>query len=573
MDTRSILKIVVVVVLLGTPSMGVAVEDMWTRKADMPTKRLGLSTSVVNGKIYAIGGGKSIEGTAFRTVEAYDPVTDTWTKEADMLTRRYFHSASVVNKKVYIIGGAIAEMVTTPIVEKYDPATSTWTRKADMPTARCFFCTSVVNGKIYAIGGRIYPGDFSVSTVEEYDPTTDTWTTKADMPTARAWHATGTVDEKIYALGGVSGSLFAASLPTVEEYDPATDTWTRKADMPTGRKGLSASVVAERIYAIGGWELSSLDPSPTVEQYDPATDTWTTKADMPIARSLHSSSMVNEKIYAVGGSVRFPPHDSISIVHEYDAGLTARQADFNGDGSVDGKDVLILAEHWGRDDPICDIAPPPFGDGLVDLQDLIALADSIGKEVNDPTLVAHWALDEAEGTVACDSAGENDGTILGVPRWQPEGGQVGGALEFDGTYFVVADAALSPADGPFSVLAWIKGGGPGQAIISQVGGVNWLMADASGLLMTELRGSSRLSKVLSSDAIITDGHWHRVGFTWDGYTRSLGVDDVPVAEDRQTGLADCYGDLNIGCGKDITPDTFWTGLIEDVRIYHRAVKP
>ncbi len=193
--------------------------------------------------------------------------------------------------------------------------------------------------------------------------------------------------------------------------------------------------------------------------------------------------------------------------------------------------------------------------------------------MNDPTLVAHWALDEAEGTVAYDSAGENDGTILGVPMWRPEGGTVGGALEFDGTYFVVTDTALNPADGPFSVLAWVKGGAPGQAIISQVGGANWLMADASGTLMTELTSAGRLATPLSSDTIITDGHWHRLGFTWDGATRSLYVDDVLVAEDTQTGLTGCSGGPHIGCGKNMTPGTFYTGLIDDVRIYSRVVSP
>jgi hypothetical protein len=29
----------------------------------------------------------------------------------------------------------------------------------------------------------------------------------------------------------------------------------------------------------------------------------------------------------------------------------------------------------------------------------------------------------------------------------------------------------------------------------------------------------------------------------------------------------------IGCGATRTPETFWSGLIDDVRIYNRAVKP
>jgi hypothetical protein len=47
-------------------------EGTWTKRADMPTPRNGPSTSVVNGKIYAIGGIDNV----FRflsTVEEYDP--------------------------------------------------------------------------------------------------------------------------------------------------------------------------------------------------------------------------------------------------------------------------------------------------------------------------------------------------------------------------------------------------------------------------------------------------------------------------------------------------------------------
>ena len=53
------------------------------------------------------------------------------------------------------------------------------------------------------------------------------------------------------------------------------------------------------------------------------------------------------------------------------------------------------------------------GDGIIDVQDLIVLADYIGKEVRDPTLLAHWKLDETEGITACDSAGRCDATVCG----------------------------------------------------------------------------------------------------------------------------------------------------------------
>ena len=135
----------------------------------MPTARSGLSTSVVNGKIYAIGGqaGKAGPGGGplLSTVEVYDPATDTWKKKADMPTARGWFSTSVVNGKIYAIGGGVGGLVFST-VEVYDPATDTWTRKADMLAPRGGLSTSVVNGKIYAIGG--WPGPAFTSN-EEYD--------------------------------------------------------------------------------------------------------------------------------------------------------------------------------------------------------------------------------------------------------------------------------------------------------------------------------------------------------------------------------------------------------------------
>ena len=133
---------------------------------------------------------------------------------------------------------------------------------------------------------------------------------------------------------------------------------------------------------------------------------------------------------------------------------------------------------------------------------------------------------------------------------------------------------MNPADGPFSVFAWISGGSPGQAIVSQQLAADWLLADpVNGALMTGLHSGGRFGKALSSEAVITDGDWHRVGFAWDGVTRQLYVDDILVAEEADICLAASDGGLFIGCGKDMTPGTFWAGLIDDVRIYNRAVKP
>ena len=282
----------------------------WTEKADMPTGRMHLCASAVNGKIYAIGGGHMVGEfeQALSAVEEYDPATDKWEKRADMRKVAYYLSSSVVDGKIYAIGGGGPGDC---VVEEYDPAKDKWTKKADMPTRRGDLSISAVNGKIYAMGG--WDGNEIVSTVEEYDPAVDLWTEikKADMLTPRGGFSTSVVNGKIYAIGGSTGKMYASA---VEEYDPVTDTWTRKANIPTTRTGLSTSVVNGKIYAIGGWGWGGTD-LPSVEEYDPATDKWTRKANMPTARGVLATSMMNGKIYAIGG-YRNELH--LSAVEEYD---------------------------------------------------------------------------------------------------------------------------------------------------------------------------------------------------------------------------------------------------------------
>ncbi len=577
MKTKITLVLVVLVTAIVLTSAASARAATWTQKADMPTARWHLSTSVVDGKIYAIGG---VGGS--NKVEEYDPATDTWTEKADMPTGRVFLATSLVDGKIYAIGGETFWRGTQlATVEEYDPATDTWTQKADMPTARAALATSVVDGKIYAIGGhRGLPGQpgLQVSTVEKYDPATNTWTKKADIPTARTFLSTCVVNGKIYAIGGIPGDAWPA-FSTVEEYDPVTDTWTKKADMPAPRS-LKTSVVDGIIYAFGGGARRGGVPLPSLFQYAPATDTWTAKDDMPVRMGGMGTSTVDGRIYVIGGSsAPYPYSPYLSTVWEYDTGLTIASPDFNGDGIVDGADMRTMVNHWHTDNALYDIAPPPFGDGIVDIQDLIVLSELLFQELNDPTLIAHWALDEAEGDIALDSVGRNNGYsngyVIGDPLWQPTGGQVNGAIQLDGVDdFITTMPVLNPADGMFSVLAWVKGGAAGQTVISEPSGANWLGTDPlDGFLMTELTEFGRSAAPLLSETTITDGQWHRIGFVWDGSNRTLYVDSVAVAHDIQANLKSSSNGLNIGTGKALEPGSYWSGLIDDIRIYNRSLIP
>jgi len=245
--------------------------------------------------------------------------------------------------------------------------------------------------------------------------------------------------------------------------------------------------------------------------------------------------------------------------------------DFNGDGIVDSVDMCMMVDYWGTDEPLYDIAPLPFGDNIVDVKDLIILAEHLL-----PVFPAHWELDETEGSVAYDSAGDHDGTLNGDPLWHPAGGKVNGSLMLDGIDdYVSTPFILDAAKRSFSAFAWIKGGGPGQTIVSQTNGFgwggSWLCADLSnGRLATVLMDPQ---PALVSESVITDGTWHHIGLVWDESYRYLYVDGAEVAKDAASlsYAMPCDGGLYLGAGKTLDNVSFFSGLIDDICIYNKAL--
>ena len=74
---------------------------------------------------------------------------------------------------------------------------------------------------------------------------------------------------------------------------------------------------------------------------------------------------------------------------------------------------------------------------------------------------------------------------------------------------------------------------------------------------------------------MTDGSWRRIGLVWNREYRSLYVDDELFATDvaGQNNLPIQQEGLYIGVGGNCGAGTFWSGMIDDVRIYNRVVEP
>ncbi|MFC1765644.1 hypothetical protein ACFL6U_26660 [Planctomycetota bacterium] len=56
--------------------------------------------------------------------------------------------------------------------------------------------------------------------------------------------------------------------------------------------------------------------------------------------------------------------------------------DFDGNGNIDCNDIYDLIDQWGTDNSLYDVGPMPWGDGIVDEKDLLVLAQHMA-EISD----------------------------------------------------------------------------------------------------------------------------------------------------------------------------------------------
>ena len=115
-----------------------------------------LTSSVVNGLIYAIGGDEGGYITPTSTLEIFDPVTNKWSTPAStgVLTARFGLSSCVLNDKIFAIGGYTPHTELN-IVEFFSPGQQSVSGNALTLPIEIFPNPS--NGVVHVLGGT--PGE------------------------------------------------------------------------------------------------------------------------------------------------------------------------------------------------------------------------------------------------------------------------------------------------------------------------------------------------------------------------------------------------------------------------------
>ena len=181
--------------------------------------------NVVNDKIYVIGGQVQWFPPCMARDQniVYDPLTDTWADLAPIPVAVERYASTVVDNKIYVIGGIdYSSSTETALVQIYDTETDTWITGTNSPSVVIEAAAVATSGefaskKIYVFGGidyskwinedlpSLYDPEVTTDLTQVYNPETDTWTTGSPMLTSRYGLGVAVIDDKIYAIGGKKG--------------------------------------------------------------------------------------------------------------------------------------------------------------------------------------------------------------------------------------------------------------------------------------------------------------------------------------------------------------------------------
>ena len=206
-----------------------------------------------------------------------------------------------------------------------------------------------------------------------------------------------------------------------------------------------------------------------------------------------------------------------------------------------------------------------------------ATFDDIGP-AGAPGLAAAYSFDEGSGATATDLAGKgNNGTLTNGATWAAAG-KYGGAISFDGVndLVTIADSASLDLTTGMTLAAWVRPsvtGWPYRTVVmkEQPGGLAYAMylTDQTRPLSTVFSGGAE--RVASGTAALAANTWTHLAATYDGTNLRLYVNGTLVTTTPWSGtITASTGALRIGANT-IWPEEAFQGLIDEVRVYNRAL--
>ncbi len=443
--------------------------------------------------------------------------------------------------KVTLLGGSMPDYSTSPpsnaggvaSTETLDEANSAagWQPGAAMNIGRSHLNTVLLpDSSMVTVGGGVgtrqpegqWAADPKQRQVELYDPASNSWRLGAAQAESRAYHSTALLlpDARVLSAGDdVNGGI---DRDTAEIYEPP---YLFKGPRPT----ISSAPATLKI-----GQSASVDTAGATAA----------KAVLVAPAAVTHANDMNQRVVPLVATPR-----SGGLTVSAPAAGTIAPPGYYMMFVLSDQGVPSVAK-WVRLEP--NASAPPAG------------------------LVAAYSFDEGTGTSVADAAGKGNGGTISGASWD-SAGRNGKALSFDGVddRVTVPDANSLDLTSSMTLEAWIKprtAGGYRTAILKERPGNLAYALYASTTQANRPAAEAGSAELLGSSAL-TANTWSHLAATYDGSVLRLYVNGALVGSKNQSlGLPTSGNPLRIG-GNAVWTDEHFDGLIDDVRVYNRALSP
>jgi hypothetical protein len=372
-----------------------------------------------------------------------------------------------------------------------------------------------------------------------------------------------------------SGATYATNVTPLTLSGTASDNVGVSSVAWSSDRGVNGSATGTTNWSTGGIALSPGLNVITITARDAANNPGTATLTVTYDTTVPTVSMTAPAAGSVLGSV------TVSASAADNIGVAGVQ--FLLDGAALGSEVTASPYTTSWNTTTATNGSHTLSARARDAAGNTALTADLVVNVANPTgLVAAYSFNETSGATVTDISGNNNTGTLGSGVTRTTAGKTGGALVFNGSSFVTIphSASLNLTTG-MTVEAWV------YPTVAATAWTTAVMKEQSKEFVYALYGGSpgnrpsvqfnvntspsgNGERVLTSPSAIPINTWTHVAGTYDGTTLRLYVNGTQIASQAFAGsIITSTSPLRIG-GNSVWGEYF-TGRIDDVRIYNRAL--
>jgi hypothetical protein len=205
-------------------------------------------------------------------------------------------------------------------------------------------------------------------------------------------------------------------------------------------------------------------------------------------------------------------------------------------------------------------------------------SSTVTVSVANVRLIASYDFDEGGGTIAADGSGNGNALSVTAGAWSLSGKLGAAAASFNGTGSIASapDAPSLNPTGGLTMEAWVRplGSVAGDRVLVTKerpgGGFPWGLYLSGGVPTVWI--TTGATTTVQATTALPLSTWSFVAATYDGARLRIYVNGTEVANRPATGLlTTAPGPLSVG--GDVTWGEYFSGTIDNVRVYSAAVSP